>query len=248
MSLALAAPADPEAHPADPARARLERQLAVLDELAETGLKLCRALEQQTLESAGPQGPALSLGDAALAYGRLSRAVRLTLVLQGKVLEERKALDDLAERRRRQQEAEAQARRAQSESRAARREEVEQIAGQVIRAEGLDPSEADRLAADAAERLDRDDIYDALADHPAGEIVARLCRDLGLEPDWSRWAQEAWAQEAGLQALTPEGAEGGPAPPPAPERMTVRWLDLPYDPLEAQAALAAFRGARGASP
>jgi hypothetical protein len=27
--------------------------------------------------------------------------------------------------------------------------------------------------------------------------VVRICRDLGLSPDWNRWAREAWACEAG---------------------------------------------------
>ena len=43
-----------------------------------------------------------------------------------------------------------------------------------------------------------------------GEIVARLCKDLGLEPDWSELSQELWA----TRELTSPNAEalagGGP--------------------------------------
>jgi hypothetical protein len=65
----------------------------------------------------------------------------------------------------------------------------------VIDAEVADPAVADRLAEEAAERLEHDDIYGDLTTRPVGEIVALICRDLRLSPDWSRWAQEAWAQE-----------------------------------------------------
>ena len=32
-------------------------------------------------------------------------------------------------------------------------------------------------------------------DRPYGELAARICRDLGLNPDWSLWEDEPWAKE-----------------------------------------------------
>ena len=56
---------------------------------------------------------------------------------------------------------------------------------------------------------------------PIGEIVALICKDLGLEPDWGRLAQEAWAQA--------EIADGDPGSPFAPW-MTQRPQPPPHDP------------------
>src|SRR6185312_7856750 len=61
------------------------------------------------------------------------------------------------------------------------------------------------IAREAAERLDDDDIYGLVATRPVGELVAMLCRDFGLEPDWSHLAAEAWAK-----AEIESGAEGSP--------------------------------------
>jgi hypothetical protein len=48
---------------------------------------------------------------------------------------------------------------------------------------------------EVCERLDDDDIYGDVIARPVGELVALICRDLGLEPDWARLAEEAWARE-----------------------------------------------------
>src|ERR1700754_5120523 len=61
--------------PSDPVH---DRQLQILGELAEIGLEVARAV------GAAP-GPA---GDLALAYARVSRAVRLPLMLQSQLIED----------------------------------------------------------------------------------------------------------------------------------------------------------------
>jgi hypothetical protein len=71
------------------ARVVVERQLQVLGRLAEIGLAIATALEQQvTAEGAK--------GETALAYARVSRAVRLTVALQSSVLQDLQALDRAA--------------------------------------------------------------------------------------------------------------------------------------------------------
>ncbi|MDE2292759.1 MAG: hypothetical protein KGL53_11815, partial [Elusimicrobia bacterium] len=49
-------------------------------------------------------------------------------------------------------------------------------------------------AGEVRERLDNDDIYGLVAARPVGELVAMICQDLGLEPNWEHLAAEAWAQ------------------------------------------------------
>ena len=181
-------PAGPEGVAAP--RALIERQLWVLGRLAEAGLNLALAIERQgTAEDAGPA----AASDVALAYGRVSRAVRLTLALQAKVIQDLQALDEIAARR-----LDGDCDRAERERRSLaqqRKDRVQRIVERVIEAETPCETEVDRLADAAAERLEHDDIYGDLATRPVGEIIALVCRDLGLSPDWSRLAEEAWAQD-----------------------------------------------------
>jgi len=61
---------------------------------------------------------------------------------------------------------------------------------------------------------------------PVGELIALICRDLGLSPDWSLLAEEAWAQAeiAGGEAQSPFVSPPGRRPdrqdhPAAAQRM-----------------------------
>jgi hypothetical protein len=208
-------------------RALIERQLWVLGRLAEAGLALALAIAQQGTTEDAPQ---VVPGDIALAYGRVSRAVRLTVALQAKTLQDLQALDEIAARR-----LDGDLSKAERERQGLaqqRKDRVQRIVERVIEAEGADETEVDRLADEAVERLEHDDIYGDLATRPVGEIIALVCRDLGLSPDWSRLAEEAWAQDE-----IRSGAPGSPfAASPSP-----RWLE-PLEP--AQAACAGRPGRR----
>jgi len=197
----------------DDPRELINRQLAMLGRLAEAGLNIALAIEREaTSPSPGPdEAPAGHGSDPALAYARVSRAVRLTLALQSNLLKDLRALD-----------------RGRFEVRRERRRKVERIVERVIRAEhdGMD-GEAERLADEASERLEYDDIYGDLADRPVSEVVAEVCRDLGLSPDWAVLAEEAWARaevEAGA-ACAPLAALVRP-PPTCPPVSVLRPPDL----------------------
>ena len=197
----------------------MERQLAVLGRLAEAGLNLAIEIEQQ----ATTDGPAkLSAGEAALAYARVSRAVRLTLALQSKVIQQIQSLDEVASRYRAGDRQEAGARDTAHKGR------IQRLVERVIGEEIADDDRAERLADEACERLEHDDIYGDLRRYSPGEIVSRVCRDLGLAPDWSRWAQEAWTQEAAPANPAPadrspafairRGGDPSPSPRPVPAK------------------------------
>jgi chorismate mutase len=117
--------------------------------------------------------------------------VRLTHVLQASLIKDLQALDERGTLR--QNAARAERRKLED----ARKARVERIVERVIQAEfeDKDEDEIDRLAEEACERLEHDDIYGDLMARPVSEIIALVCRDLGLAPDWSRLAEEAWAQE-----------------------------------------------------
>ena len=76
------------------------------------------------------------------------------------------------------------------------------------------------------ERLDDGDEEEAdFADRPIGELVARICKDLGITPDWSLLEDEDWAIEEartrppGSPFAAAPGVEGsgeGSSDPPWP--------------------------------
>ena len=210
---------------ADRRRALIEGQLQVLGRLAEAGLNLALAIEAQGTAAATGEGSApadaAALGGAALAYARVSRAVRLTVALQGKLVEALQVQDDVATR---QRAGERQSRKALAD---ARKAQVERIVERVIVGERHDEAEIDRLADEASERLEHDDIYGDLLDRPVAEIIALICKDLGLAPDWARLAEEAWAQQeiaSGAAAGTPLETLGWAAEPVA-AATTLVWLE-----------------------
>src|SRR4051794_27850697 len=86
------------------ARSLIERQLAVLGRLAEVGLNIALAVERQVMaletgaaeegspRAGSPEAVQVVQG-LALAYGRVSRAVRLTLALQSRLMKDLQEID-----------------------------------------------------------------------------------------------------------------------------------------------------------
>jgi hypothetical protein len=191
---------DPQMMAESRARARAERQLELLGELAEIGLEVARAVERRAKDPAPDQ----DLNLTAMAYARVARAVRLTVMLQSGLMEQLRRIDDRADIRDRFALA-ADPRLGDPDY--AHKARVERIVERIAQAQHEDERVVDRLVVEAHERLDDEDLYGLVRDRPVGELVALICRDLGLSPDWSRLAEEAWAQS---QSPPPKAAGGGP--------------------------------------
>jgi len=177
---------------ASSAEARAQHRFEVLRELVEIGMELARDVRRQALEPAEPQSPPI---DYSLRFGRIARAVRQTLALEEKFETERRERREKIERAR---VVDAQVRGTMRKLR------VEEIVERVLESE----SDAERLTDHLHERLE--DAEDAdFADRPLGELVAGICRDLGVTIDWSVWTDETW----GLEAAAAEGAHTARAPP-----------------------------------
>jgi hypothetical protein len=209
---------------ADARRERLrERQLQMLDRLAEVGLQIAEAIGAnvaQTVQDAPDDAAAerrtARLSAAALAYGRAARAVRMTLALQSK-LADAGGGDDASGP------IEISWMPDPAQAKAAQVKRVQRIVRRVADdGEPLDAEALERLAAETAERLQDEDLYGDLLRTPVGEVVARICRDLGLDPDWASLAQEPWAQDeirtrapaSPFAPWMPGGMPGGTDPPP----------------------------------
>lgn len=59
----------------------------------------------------------------------------------------------------------------------------------------IERHEAERLPADLDIRLDDELLLDDLEERPLGASVAKLCKRLGVTPDWNDWQDTAWAAE-----------------------------------------------------
>jgi hypothetical protein len=183
-------PGSPAASPAEsPSRAQRDRRLERLDRMAGAGMEMIEALVAQAKGS----GPQVVEGDVGLAFSRVTRAVRLAILLQEELAKGREAPDEAA----RPDEA-----RPEEDNRDRAVRVLRRVARDHCRRDGFEVS---AIAREAAERLDDDDIYGLVASRPVGELVALLCRDFGLEPNWDALAAEAWAR-----AEIAGGADGSP--------------------------------------
>lgn len=182
----------PDPQPDDSAEARTARHLRGLAELGEIGLELARLVRRKAVEQAAANPDGAVDESLGLVFARIARAVRQTFALEAKLAEDRRTA-----------EAATTARRVER-----RKTRVRTAVERVLDAEA-EESDAENLFYDLTERLETDYDDADFAGRPIGELVARICRDLGVTPDWSLWQDEDWAIEA-------RGTE--PAPPGEIER------------------------------
>jgi hypothetical protein len=145
------------------ARALYELKIAMLGELAEGGMALARAVKDQVLGSEVGIEPVVLEG-LIRAYGRAARTVRLTLMLQDRLIKTLLDFDKV-------------------DAPDTGRDEPKRI--EIVRII-VDPQEErekrERLAREGAERLDRETFEEAVLDRSVNEFVATIRQDAGLDP------------------------------------------------------------------
>jgi hypothetical protein len=218
-------PDQPETCPHCALGRRVERRLAMLDQLAELAMSAAMAAERKIVEQAerdraaapDPTGARDRIAkNLQLDFARAAQAVRQTLALQEKIEQDFRALTD-------RQAAEAAARRAAAAQRRAaaarhraaerqahierRKAQVKHDLGQVIRAKAR-PGTLETLLAHLSIQLRPERLDSDFGDVPLREVFLRICRNLGLPAEWSR----QWDEE-------PDGSapDAAPAPSPAPK-------------------------------
>jgi hypothetical protein len=224
---------------------RTLRRLAALEALADMGGDLARLVHRQAHERADAEtrGAAPGGPDLGLVFARIARAVRQTWALHDRFDRERQAREDESEARRAARVAADMEKKASARadmslrgaiSMNTVREALETVLDARVDAEvGEDEAVPDELHGlyDALdERLTDPKDKDDFADLPISQLIARVCKDLGIIPDWNLWAGEDWAIEEAearmpgspyaaphYEAAWPEEAGGGetnwPAPP-----------------------------------
>jgi hypothetical protein len=174
------------------------RQVEALGELAEMAMEVARAMKAEVLT-----GDETRRAWAVQAFDRAARSARLSFMLQDRQIQALEGRDR------------GQASDAADRARTVRRERVQQVKAIIERIAdraGHDQIETYHLAHQTAERLDRDDIYGDILRRPVSELIGLICKDLGLDPDWPRLAEEAWMRGE----RTPPSPEAGTIPPLAP--------------------------------
>ena len=152
---------------------RAEWRARTLRHLVAIGMDMARMLQDQAREAQGSD-PGVIGPDLSLRFHRMSRSIRMSLALDAKLIagfqaqvKERKTAV-LTERKALAKEA---------------------VSRQVDR----DTPDRD-LHRERSDRIEREDLED-FADKSVSEIIAIICTDLGITPDWQAWSLEPWALE-----------------------------------------------------
>ncbi|MGA2952918.1 MAG: hypothetical protein ABSD80_11865 [Caulobacteraceae bacterium] len=167
----------------DPAAARAERRLALLEEMAEIGMRLLRALPAAEDESNQP----------AEAFARISRAVRLTLALEEKT---DRFLAELKAGLVRETEEPACDEVVTSDrdrllaAKGKRKARAFDLLLAVSESEGENLNDFEDLFDAMVERLDVYDAATGFDDPPLEAAIERLCRAMGLTPELSAMVGE----------------------------------------------------------
>jgi hypothetical protein len=157
------------------ARPMLRRELEVLGELAELGLTMARAITDQATGAATAE-PVIQ-GDLPLAFSRVSRAVRMAVLLQAKLIQDIKT-------------GGRKAAPGEDEDEVPTKWEIEWVdvdPGDPLfdELEERDQPSTERAENERRERLERDDIHAAVMGRPKEEVIAEIRRDLGVAPEAS---------------------------------------------------------------
>jgi hypothetical protein len=189
----------------DPVAERAERQMRVMAQLSDVGMELLRALKAQVCDG----GPAVLKGDPASLFVKLSRAVRQCIMLEAKIGEALREWLGLSEAARAERRATVAGKAPDAKAEAApeveETDEIERgfegLRGETERGER--PERPERFWADSYVIEDEGSFVD---------IVTKVCRDLGVAPDWSQWSED------GPGDLAVRAADGGfwrDDPPPS---------------------------------
>jgi hypothetical protein len=210
-SSALPSGATPDPRAAEIQRA--ERQLLMLDRMAELGMELAEAVQRRAVaEASAPvtvtTEPARPLNrEPGEIFVRVTRAVRLTLAMQMSLQKTIRTLREAPA-------AEATPaaggpadydndrgtawvpgywRKHHSETNdGSRKDLVRDLVWDVANHDIDDIFKAQRTLSELHERLKETETYDEFLFQPLRETVEAVCADLGLTPDWSRWTGDGW--------------------------------------------------------
>ena len=162
-----------------------EQHLRMLTRMAELGMEMLEVISQNANKAPD------DVKAAADAFTKISQAVRRTIALHDKLARDVKSDRGSLQARR--------ARRREDAAEAYRKAKDETIIGGVADALAVsfpdaadDDADIERLLRDVEESLSDPDELGGYLDRPVGETVAKLCADLGLDPDICLFDGDVW--------------------------------------------------------
>ena len=194
--------------------------LRVLHELIDMGTDIARQIHQQSKSPATASEPGTDekpAPDVTVAFDRITRTIRRTIVLAHKLSEPAKPPAD----------------RDPAQHRSAARRRIIRGVEDMIQQE-FDGTEADALRSELVERLDSPDLDDDIENRPIADIIKDICHDFGLDTwrgnhPWERRTPEdikilcaraemprAPAHQAWQRSAKKEEERPGLCPGPAP--------------------------------
>ena len=190
-----------------------ERQLRMLQRMAEVGIGLVERLGQIAIsgvEPASGEGNApATINDIAGAYTRLTQSLRRTLAMEARLAEEMKdrRLGVFATRNKQHAEKIKVVENLVNQN-------IEYALTKVIRRERpeADRETSEHLLIDMFERLDDAEEFEDYRQRPPGETVAKLCAAFGLDPEFCiQDDDETWMiRHGGVPDIRPSPpGEGG---------------------------------------
>ena len=152
---------------------RAEWRARTLRQLVAIGMDMARMLQDQARDLQGSD-PGVVGADLSLRFHRISRSIRMSLALDAKLASGFQA--EMKERK------------------VAQLTERKALAKEAVSRQ-VDRDTPDRdLHRERSDRIEREDLED-FSDKPVSEIIAIICADLGITPDWQAWSLEPWALE-----------------------------------------------------
>ncbi len=152
---------------------RAEWRARTLRQLVAIGMDMARMIQDQARD-AQASDPGVIGADLSLRFHRISRSIRMTLALDAKL------------------EAGFHAR--VQDRKDARTTERKALAKEAVSRQ-VDRDTPDRdLHRERSDRIEREDLED-VSDKSVSEIIALICQDLGIVPDWQAWSLEPWAMD-----------------------------------------------------
>jgi hypothetical protein len=216
----------------DPDAERDERHDLWLKQLGELSMTLARDLASRAKDQ--DADPA----KVAAAFDRVARAVRLTIALETKLAEDRKARDrGDPGKERAAWKARWDAQWAKEPPAQRRRDILRNVIPDMIRArDEREPwRERKERYEEAEDLIDRELDDSDVLNRPITEVIAVICETLGVEPDWSLWDPAEWTHKD--FGLTEAEIEAG-CPVERPRRLV---FDAPDNDDEAAADAAERR-------
>ena len=194
--------------PPEPSQELAQAQLCAAQEMIDAGLDLARSIRREAQESVA--GKAVDLDRLSRGYAQVTRAVRLTMAIQTRIIEGTFAADLKAR----------EARAAKAAERAAligeRKIKTAIAVVEAVHLAGREPAESERLLIEADAWMDRE--TKGFANCSIGQAAEAICADLGVPFDPVHWQDEPWALEETLSHTprSPYAFRGHTRVPPAP--------------------------------